>query len=124
MRGAPAALFVLGLAACAQVPDATAPAVCPAIRSAEAWINAMPGPAPKSRTLIVLLQMETPDRWMLKPQDPPLAGTVLRLDLAEGGAGHPGSAGYRYEATPRPGRIEVYCNGRLQRTIDEIISAR
>jgi len=124
MRAPLVLIAALVLPACAQLETTPVAEPCPTVRSAEAWVNAMPGPAPSSRPLIVLLQMDTPDRWMLRPQDPPLSGTVLRLDLAQGGAGHAGSAGYRHETTPRPDRIEVYCNGELYRTITSITSAR
>lgn len=123
MRTLLALVAALGLAACAQLGATPVAETCPAVRSAEAWVNRMPGPGPVSRPLIAVVQLETLNLWKLTTQGRSSDGAILRLDLTEGGAGHPGSAGYRSETAPLPARIEIYCNGTLHHTIGEITSA-
>ena len=130
MRAAPATLAAAALLmGCACLPgraDLAAEgeaAACPAVRRTDAWVNRMPGPAPKDNALIVIIELETDARWMLQRSGRPSKDGVIALDLSEGGEGHPGSAGWREAGARQPGPIEIRCNGRLHHRIMEITSA-
>lgn len=99
-----------------------AAAACPAVRRADAWVNRMPGPTPQDRSLIVVVELSTPDLWMLTRVTGDTAPETLVLQLSPGGTGHPGSAGYRSAAAGHPRRIEILCEGRLHHTISEVMS--
>jgi len=121
MRAILPALVLAGLCGCTHILPAPDPP-CPAVRRAEAWVNRMPGPEAPGNTLVVVLELETADRWQLQKvgrQDSP---SILTLELSPGGAGHPGSAGYRSADARKPEQIEIRCNARPHYTIADILS--
>jgi hypothetical protein len=96
---------------------------CPAMTRAEAWINRMPGPDKPGETLIVLVEYDAADLWTLQPADQMAEGAALTLALLPGGAGFPGSAGYRARPPAPAGRIDIVCNGAPYHRITDITSA-
>lgn len=127
MRAATGALLACGLTGCFHLPsppaDASGAASCPAVSGAEAWINRMPGPGRTGNALIIVVKLETEERWRLEPAGGAEAGPVLLLELSAGGSGHPGSAGYRAAQVTGRKQVEILCNGRHHHTIAEIIIA-
>lgn len=117
------------LAGCACVPpaeeagSALASEDCPAVRRADTWVNRMPGPERASRTLIVLLELETAERWTMRRADTSSVGGRIRLDLIQGGHGHPGSASWRLAGGDTPRVIEIFCAGAPHYSIAKITSA-
>lgn len=98
----------------------TAPA-CPAVTSAKAWVNRMPTIGSEPTKMIVMLRVDSKESWFLTPLDMP-AATGLTLDLKPGGAGVPGSVGYRQMApAPLPARIRILCRGSEVATIKDVM---
>ncbi|MFN4024841.1 MAG: hypothetical protein ACK4MQ_08410 [Hyphomonas sp.] len=129
MRALLLALAATSLAGCTYLTSLFAPAAeeetadtCPAVRRADAWVNRMPGPSPQNGGLVVVVELETPDRWMLRTISEEEAPPVLVLALQPGGTGHPGSAGYRSARAGHPDKIEIRCGDRLHHTISEVMS--
>ncbi len=115
------ALFVtaVALTGCTHFFPAKAP--CPDILSAEAWTDRMPGPEKPAAPLIVSLRLDTDELWMLTATIQEESPSVLQLDLQPGGAGYPGSAGFRSTKAGHPGRIEIVCAGKLRHTIRDVM---
>lgn len=129
MRALFLALAAASLSGCTYLTGFFAPAAeeeaaasCPAVRRADAWVNRMPGPSPNNGGLVVVVELETPDRWMLTTISEDEAPSVLVLALQPGGTGHPGSAGYRSARAGHPGKIEIRCGDTLHHTISEVMS--
>lgn len=128
MRALILALAVASLTGCTYLSSLFAPmaeeeaAACPAIRRADAWVNRMPGPSPQSGGLVIIVELDTADLWMLTTVTEEAAPSVLILTLQPGGAGHPGSAGYRSARAGHPDRIEILCEGKLHYTISDVMS--
>lgn len=124
-----AALFLAGaFAGCACSPqgpmDSGGEPACPAVRRGEAWVNRMPGTQKTERPLIVLVEFEGGRLLSLKPAVGPQTGNALSLEVVPGGSGYPGSAGYRAVTEALPEKVEIFCGGELQYTINEITMAR
>lgn len=128
MRALILACAAAGLTGCTYLSGLFTPAAeeeaaaCPAVRRADAWVNRMPGPTPEDRSLVVVVELDTPGLWRLTRVTGDAAPETLVLQLSPGGTGHPGSAGYRSAAAGHPGRIEILCEGRLHHTISEVMS--
>ncbi len=112
------------LSACAYWPGTKQSPPCPDILSAEAWVNAMPGPGQPDRSLIVQVRVDSPDAWQLV-QDPATTPQALVLALAPGGSGVTGVAGFR-DSPSEPGRtsVAITCDGRQVAAISKITIAR
>ncbi|MFN7054335.1 hypothetical protein [Hyphomonas sp.] len=127
MRAGRPGLAAAGLlaAACACIPPAEdIAAACPAVRSAEAWINRMPSTTAREPALVVMVRVDSAEPWSLKSVGAPQPGDPLRLELTEGGHGHPGIASWRRTGRETPGSIEIFCGENLHHRITEITSAR
>ena len=113
------------LAACAALSGCThffpSRTPCPDILSAEAWTDRMPGPEKPVSPLIVSLRLDTDALWMLAATTLEESPAVLQLDLKPGGAGYPGSAGFRSTKAGHPDSIEIVCAGKLRHTIREVM---
>ena len=113
------------LAACAALTGCAhlfpAKATCPDILSAEAWTDRMPGPDKPVSPLIVSISLDADDLWMLTAITQEESSAVLQLDLQPGGAGYPGSAGFRSTKAGHPDSIEIVCAGKLRHTIRDVM---
>lgn len=127
MRAAQLVIAAAALAGCACQPLSSAagpePLTCPALRRAEAWVNRMPGPQAPDKALIVLVELETSERWMLRRTEEPQNDHALVLELVPGGAGHPGSAAYRGAASAEWKRVDIRCDGDRYHLIQDILTA-
>jgi hypothetical protein len=94
---------------------------CPDILSAEAWTDRMPGPEKPVSPLIVSLRLDTGALWMLTAITQEESPAVLQLELQPGGAGYPGSAGFRSTKAGHPDSIEIVCAGKLRHTIRDVM---
>ena len=93
---------------------------CPAVTNAEAWINGMPAVGERSGKLVVSLEFDAQEKWMLtrtSGDDDP----ALVLDLRPGGPSQPGRAAYSKALAGHPvSSVDVTCGGKLISRIDTI----
>lgn len=115
-----------GLASCASVPAAgvidsgedeadPAPVAdwqCPEVRTANAWVNKMPGPGDRDQMTIVSLRLKAEENWILLRPSEELSET-LALELKPGGNYAKGTASYRERPKePLRTRVTVTCQGK------------
>jgi hypothetical protein len=81
----------------------------------------MPGPDKPVSPLIVSISLDADDLWMLTAITQEESSAVLQLDLQPGGAGYPGSAGFRSTKAGHPDSIEIVCAGKLRHTIRDVM---
>lgn len=123
-------LALAALSACAswQAPWAVQEEACAMkVIEADAWINRMPGPGPKTGpTLQVLVRTDQPDTlFRLDPKEPPVTDGVLTLVLSEGDAGAmAGQAVWRSSLKSMPAKqLRVVCeSGKELAFIEQITS--
>ena len=121
MRAILPALAIAGLCGCTHILPAPDKA-CPGVRRAEAWVNRMPGPQASGQTLVVVVELESAERWRLEKAALERDPSILTLELSQGGAGHPGSAGYRSPDAGKPRQIDILCNAEPHHTISDVMS--
>lgn len=111
------------LASCSHDPEIKGEG-CPAIITAEAWVNRMPGVSAPERRLIVSLRLDDKARWMLRPAEASSPDARLTLELVPGGSGHPGNAAWRGNAPDTARGVDILCGGVIHHQISEIMIVR
>ena len=115
--------LMTGGCAVPEKPAAASPLCAFDIRDASAWVNRMPGPGGPPGNLIVALEV-TDDGISRRFEPQGLTSGTLRLDVVEWGpeAGL-GKIVHRARG-PAPTRVEIFCQGQLVTTIEDVTIAQ
>lgn len=89
----------------------------------DAWINMMPGPGGPPGNLVVIMKVENDGISRRFDAQGPDADGTLRLDIVEWGPDE-GLVKIVYRNKMSPKRIEIFCDGALVETIEDVTIAQ